>query len=146
VKKNRLKFLKNWTVQFQFYKFETEKTEPNRKKLSQIKKTEPNRFEPVFVLKNQTESKPVGLNQVFLKQNSIKITFRGAWLHRVPPFMKILWTSICVLIFIYACYQVSMNIQGQGIINESIFKKLAGLTIVWFVFYTWIINWFNVIR
>jgi hypothetical protein len=46
------------------------KTEPNRKKPSQnqkkpsqIGKTEPNRFEPVFVLKNRIEPKPVGLNR-----------------------------------------------------------------------------------
>jgi hypothetical protein len=70
------------SVRFQFYKPKTEKTAPNRKKTwkktepnrkkpsqtrskpkktRQIKKTEPNRktkpnrFEPVFVLKNQTE-------------------------------------------------------------------------------------------
>jgi hypothetical protein len=55
------------SIRFWFYKPETEKTkpnlnrkkpektEPNRtnlKKLSQTKKTEPNRFEPVFILKN----------------------------------------------------------------------------------------------
>jgi hypothetical protein len=43
------------SVQFRFYKPETEKTEPNpnhKKKPSQTKKkTEPNQFEPVFVLK-----------------------------------------------------------------------------------------------
>ena len=71
------------SVRFQFYKPETEKTEPNRtrtkktrKKPNQTgnkpsqtgktepnrKKTEPNRFEPVFV-KKQTEPKPVGLNR-----------------------------------------------------------------------------------
>jgi hypothetical protein len=56
------------SVRFRFYKPETEKTEsnPNRKnqanpkKLSKIEKnsakTEPNRFEPVFILKNQTET------------------------------------------------------------------------------------------
>jgi hypothetical protein len=58
------------SVQFWFYKPETEKTEMNRtqtkKKPSQTEKTEPNRknraktepnwFEPVFVLKNRTET------------------------------------------------------------------------------------------
>jgi hypothetical protein len=51
------------SVRFRFYKQKTEKTEPNQtetdkkpeKKLSQTKKTEPNRFEPVFSLKNRTE-------------------------------------------------------------------------------------------
>jgi len=37
-------------------------TEPNRKKLSQIKKTEPTWFESVFVLKNRTEQKLIGMN------------------------------------------------------------------------------------
>jgi len=38
------------------------KPKKNQKKPSQTGKTEPNRFEPVFVLKNRTEPKPVGLN------------------------------------------------------------------------------------
>jgi hypothetical protein len=56
---------------------QTGKTEPkqkkpsqNRKKQSQnrenqakTEKTEPNRFEPVFALKNRTEPKPVGLTR-----------------------------------------------------------------------------------
>jgi len=54
-RKNRLKFIKNRLVRFRFYKPETEKTEPKPKKIgkNQVKpeKTEPNRFEPVFVLK-----------------------------------------------------------------------------------------------
>jgi len=57
-----IKILKKLTasVRFRFYKPETEKTEPNpykktRKKPSQTKKTESNQFEPVSVLKNQTE-------------------------------------------------------------------------------------------
>jgi hypothetical protein len=45
------------SIRFWFYKPETEKTEPNpeknRKKPSQNEKTEPNRFEPVFVQKNE---------------------------------------------------------------------------------------------
>jgi hypothetical protein len=50
VKKNRLKFGKN-------------RTEPKpKKKTSQTEKTEPNLFEPVFVLK--TEPKPIGLVRV----------------------------------------------------------------------------------
>jgi hypothetical protein len=55
------------SVRFQFYKPKTEKTEPNRtqtgkqtsqtgKKPSQTEKTESSRFEPVFVLKNQTKT------------------------------------------------------------------------------------------
>jgi len=59
------------SVLFRFYKQKTEKTEPNRtktdkkqeKKPSQTEKTEPkpektepNRFEPVFALKNRTKT------------------------------------------------------------------------------------------
>jgi len=70
------------SVRFWFYKPETEKTEPNQnkkktrkkpsqtekiepnwKKSSQIKKTEANRFELVFVQKNRTKLKPVSLNR-----------------------------------------------------------------------------------
>jgi hypothetical protein len=40
---------------------QTEKLSQNRAK---PEKTKSNRFEPVFILKNQTESKPVGLNQI----------------------------------------------------------------------------------
>jgi hypothetical protein len=53
-----IKILKKPTYSVWFYKPETEKTEPNPnrirakpKKPSQTRKTEPNRFEPVFVLK-----------------------------------------------------------------------------------------------
>jgi len=62
VKKNRLKFSKNQLVRFQFYKFETEKTEPNpnkkklekklsqsRKNLSQTEKTEPNQTKLILI-------------------------------------------------------------------------------------------------
>jgi hypothetical protein len=56
-------------VWFRFYKQKTKKIEPNRiqteknqkktkpkpRKLSQTGKTEPKRFEPVFVLKNRNE-------------------------------------------------------------------------------------------
>jgi hypothetical protein len=77
------------SVQFRFYNQKTEKTEPkpkptknraktepNRKNRAKPKKpsqtgknrvktgkTEPNRFEPVFALKNRTEPKPVGLTR-----------------------------------------------------------------------------------
>jgi len=54
------------SIRFRFYKPETEKTKPNRtktklekknrKKSSQIEKTERNQFEPVFVLKTRTET------------------------------------------------------------------------------------------
>jgi hypothetical protein len=75
--------LKNRPVQFRFYKPKTKKSnrtqigkKPSQtgKKPSQTKKieqrpsqteqTEPNRFEQVFVLKNRTEPKPVGLDLV----------------------------------------------------------------------------------
>jgi hypothetical protein len=48
---NRLKFWKNRPVWF--YKQKTKKMKSNR---TQTKKTEPNRFEPVFALKNRTET------------------------------------------------------------------------------------------
>jgi hypothetical protein len=56
VKKNPIKpikILKKLTGSVRFYMPETEKTEPNpnRRKPSQTEKTDPNRFEPVFVLK-----------------------------------------------------------------------------------------------
>jgi hypothetical protein len=60
-KKKPIKILKKPTgsVRFRFFKPGTGKTEPNRKKTgkkpSQTEKTEPNRFEPIFSLKNQTE-------------------------------------------------------------------------------------------
>jgi hypothetical protein len=75
------------SVRFQFYKQKTKKnrtepnpkktgkkTESNQKKPSQTGKTEPNWFEPIFVLKNQTEPKPVGLNRFwFFKKIIISI-------------------------------------------------------------------------
>jgi hypothetical protein len=59
-------------VQFRFYKPETEKTELNRTQTKKTgKKNEPNRFEPVFVLKKSNRTKdgrfePVSL--FFLKK------------------------------------------------------------------------------
>ena len=89
--KKLIKILKKPTgsVRFRFFKPRTKKTKPNRtrtetnreknepnrknrakpkktsqtEKPSQTKKTEPNRFEPVFVLKNRTEPKSIGLNR-----------------------------------------------------------------------------------
>jgi len=52
--------LKTPTDSVLFYRSETKKTKPNPNKKN-WKKTEPNRFESVFVLK--TKPKPVGLNQ-----------------------------------------------------------------------------------
>ena len=54
----------------------TEKTEPKSRKPSQTRKIEPNRFEPVFALKNRTELKPVGLTRFrfnfgFLKKKNL---------------------------------------------------------------------------
>jgi hypothetical protein len=48
-----------------------QKTEPNRKNRAKIEKTKPNRFETVFVLKNQTEPKPIGLNRFPFKKKKI---------------------------------------------------------------------------
>jgi len=59
-KKKPIRILKKPTGSVRFYKPESKK--PNRKKLSQTGKTKSNWFEPVFVLKNRTEPKPVGLN------------------------------------------------------------------------------------
>jgi hypothetical protein len=55
-KKNQLKFWKNRPVRFWFISLKL-------KKPSKIEKTKSNRFEPVFVQKNQIEPKPVGLNR-----------------------------------------------------------------------------------
>jgi hypothetical protein len=59
--KKPIRILKKLTgsVQFQFYKPETKKTESKPEKTR--KKTKPNRFELVFVLKNKP--KLVGLNR-----------------------------------------------------------------------------------
>jgi hypothetical protein len=66
-KKNRLKFKKKLagSVRFRFYKQKTVKKRAKPEKPSQTRKTEPNRFEPVFALKksNRTEPKPVGLTR-----------------------------------------------------------------------------------
>ena len=71
---NRIQFWKNRPVRlgFDFIRLKMKKPNPNRKKTKKKRgkpknqakpeKTEPNRFEPVFVLKNRTERKPVGLN------------------------------------------------------------------------------------
>jgi hypothetical protein len=61
--KKSIKILKKPIGLVRFYKSKTEKTElnPNKKNEPYWKKTEPNRFESVFVLK--TEPKPVGLNR-----------------------------------------------------------------------------------
>ena len=67
------------SVRFQFYKPKTKKTKPNQnqktqkkkkrakpvKNLAKPEKTESNRFEQVFVLKNRTEPKPVGFKKKF---------------------------------------------------------------------------------
>jgi hypothetical protein len=64
-------------------KKKTEKTEPNRiknrakpeKKPSQTKKTEPNQFERVFVLKNRIETNRFELVSVFFKKNQFNYYF-----------------------------------------------------------------------
>ena len=73
---NRLEFWKNWPVWFWFYKPETKKKKPNQtqteknqakpsqnrakqKKPSKTEKTEPNRFEPIFVVKKQNWNQSV---------------------------------------------------------------------------------------
>jgi len=51
-----------------------EKTSKPEKTRAKSEKTESNRFEPVFVLKNRIELKPVGLNRFRFFLNSV-------WLH-----------------------------------------------------------------
>ena len=110
------------SVRFRFYKQKTKKTEPNRnrqktrknrakpKKPSQNRenraktgKTEPNRFEPVFALKNRTEPKPVGLTRFrfgfgffFQKKNFDLVTFFDK--NRTES--KIIITSLSIINFI----------------------------------------------
>jgi hypothetical protein len=72
---NRIQFWKNQPVRlgFDFISLKLKKPNPNRKKQKKNRgkpknqakpeKTEPNRFDPVFILKNRTERKPVGLNR-----------------------------------------------------------------------------------
>ena len=65
--KKPIKILKKPAGSVRFYK---QKNKPNRTQTEKNrKKTEPNRFEPVFVLKNQTEPKSVGLNRFRFKKN-----------------------------------------------------------------------------
>jgi hypothetical protein len=71
VKKNRLKFKKKTNrFGFDFINLKPKKlnrTKPKlEKKPSQTEKNRANRFKPVFVLKTQTEPKPVSLNQFWL--------------------------------------------------------------------------------
>jgi len=61
-----VKNLKNRPVRFRFYKLKTKKTKPKPKKIekktrAKLKKPSQNRVKPVFVLKFQTESKPIDL-------------------------------------------------------------------------------------
>jgi len=49
------------------------KLKKTRKKPRQTEKTKSNRFEPVFIIKNQTKPKPVNLNQIrFFYKNQIE--------------------------------------------------------------------------
>jgi len=81
-----IKILKKLTgsVRFRFFKSGTEKTEPNQTKPkpkktepkpSQTGKIKPNWFEPVFVLKNRTETGRFEPVSVFLKKNSVWLLF-----------------------------------------------------------------------
>jgi len=105
--KKSIKILKKPTgsVQFRFYKPETKTTKPNRtqtgKKPSQTRKTEPNRFEPVFVLKNQTEPKLVGLNWFrFLKKKFNLVIFLNK--NRIQPkIITSIFDIISLSIFFY---------------------------------------------
>jgi hypothetical protein len=78
-------------ARFRFYKQKTEKTRKNQAKPNQTRKTEPNqknrenraktgktepnRFEPVFALKNQTETGWFDPVSVFFKKNSVWLFF-----------------------------------------------------------------------
>ena len=89
MKKNQLKFLKKPTGSVQFYKPKIKKIEPNlnrkknrkknrakpshnRKNRAKLEKTEPNWFELVFILKNQTETSRFGFG-FFLKKNNFNL-------------------------------------------------------------------------
>ena len=76
MKKNRLRLKKINRFSFGFISMKLKKPnrtqikkknraklEKNQAKPSQIEKTKPNQFEPIYVLKKQTESKPVDLNR-----------------------------------------------------------------------------------
>jgi len=65
-----IKILKKPTGLVWFYKPETEKIKPNRTQTEpDRKKTEQNWFEPVFILKNQTETGRFEPVLGFLKKN-----------------------------------------------------------------------------
>jgi len=78
------------SVQFWFYKLETEKTEPNPNR----KKTEPNRFELVFVLKNWTEPKQVCLNRFRFKKKIVWLLFLYI---KNEPNQK--WSPLIIMVF-----------------------------------------------
>ena len=87
--------MKKPTCSVQFYKPETEKTEPNPNK-KKLKKTESNQFELVFVLKNQIEPNQNRLVWIgfgfFLKKFGLVIFF---YKNRIEP--KIITpTSWCI--------------------------------------------------
>jgi hypothetical protein len=81
------------SVRFRFYKQKTEKTkpnrnetdknrkknraktEPNRKNRAKTGKTEPNRFEPIFALKNRNRVKPTGFGSVFFFKKKIRFGY-----------------------------------------------------------------------
>jgi len=66
-------------VRFHFYKPKTKKTELNKKTSKKAElnrdKTESNQFEPVFILKNRTKPKPVGL-----KRFQFRFFLNSVWL------------------------------------------------------------------
>jgi hypothetical protein len=82
VKKNRLEFLKNWSVWFGFGFINLKLKKPNRtqteKKSSQTRKTEPNKkqssqTEKTCFYSKVTEQKPVGLNWFWFFWKKIKL-------------------------------------------------------------------------
>jgi len=120
----RFRFFKPWTKKTEPNQTEPEpkktgkkqsKTEPNRKNWARPEKIEPNRFEPVFVLKNRTELKPVGLNRFrfgfgfFKKKFSLVIFYKK---NRIEPKIKTprrkswLW---CVWIFLDSSELISIR-------------------------------------
>ena len=133
--KNRLKFWKNWwfgSVRFRFYKPEPKKSNRNRsqtgKKPSQPRKTEPNRFEPVFVLKNRTEPKSAGLNRfrfVFFL-NSVWLLF--FYKNRTESKM-IIPDMICILSYKLYCRSKLFSLYDMYLYFSSISFSLDNHTI-----------------
>ena len=132
---NRLNFWKNRLVRFGFGFINKKPKKPNRnrqktrKKPSQTGKTEPNRFEPVFALKNQTE--PNRNRSVWPGFGSVSVFFSKKKIS--------VWLSFLIKIELNRKWSLLMRSAFNDEINnrevyESRCHRLINYVIVIFVF------------